>query len=496
MVLGKPLNLTSGSYTIVGVAPADFGLPRDSEAWVTLAAIRPDAMEGEGYGTLDLVGRLRPGRTVEDARVELDRLVMEIDGSKWSTDSRLAITVRPLADVLVGEARAAILVLSGAALLVFLIAVINLGNLLVVRGLQRQRELAIRRAMGATRLSLALQIVAETAVLVGLGTGAGLGLAVLAWRVLPAVVPADLSRVDGISLNPTVLAVALGLSFLAVGLVSLLPALSLRDADLRLPRGGDQGAPGSRTHGLVWSGAIAAQVALAIVTTIGSLLLLRTLAHLQRLEPGFQTENLASLQIALLTTDSATVARGKELVAALTDRVRTWPGVEAVTRTIARPLSGTAGWDFGFIAEGQTVTDAAANPYLNYEAVTPSYFRTLRMPLLAGREFHRIGSGGERPGRDPEPIHRRADVARTASYRKTDPLGGRRFRGRMANGGRHRGRYPLPRLHGAAADRVRAGGATGIRYGKSARAHGTASRRHPARLASGGAAGATPTSIW
>ena len=152
-VLGKAFEITNGSFTIVGVAPGGFDLPPGSDAWVTFAAINPALLKADAVGTLDLVGRLRPGRTMEEARRELDRLVTEVAGSQWSSDSRLVMTVRSLEDVVVGQVRPALWVLGAAALLVFVVAVLNLGNLLVVRGLERQREFAIRRAIGATRAS-------------------------------------------------------------------------------------------------------------------------------------------------------------------------------------------------------------------------------------------------------------------------------------------------------------------------------------------------------
>lgn len=386
-VLGRPLDLTNGTFTIIGVVPGDFELPRAAEAWVTVAAIRPDAMEGEGYGTLDIVARLRPGRTLEEAKAELDRLVREIDGSQWTTDSRLVTTVRSLHEVLVGEVRPAIWVLGGAALLVFLVAVLNLGNLLVVRGLERQREFAIRRAIGATRSSLARQVVVETGLIVALGALAGMLLALAVWRVIPTVAPPEVGRIAGISLNGPVLLAALALSFLAIAIASALPALSLREADLRLPRGADAGATSGASRGFAWTGAIAAQVMLAVVTLVASLLLLRTLQQLQRLEPGFEVADLAVLQLAFFSQEPLAPGRGPAMVSELLDRARAVPGISHATTAINRPLSGTAGMDYGIITEGQSATDAASNPYLNFEAVRSDYFATIGMPLLRGRTF-------------------------------------------------------------------------------------------------------------
>jgi putative ABC transport system permease protein len=385
-VLGKTFEITNGSFTIVGIAPGDFDLPQGAEAWVTFAAIDPDLLAADAYGTVDLVGRLRPGRTAEEGRRELDRLVAEVDGSQWSTDARLRMTVRPLVDVVVGQVRPAIRVLGAAALLVFLVAVLNLGNLLVVRGLERRRELAIRRAIGATRAALLRHVLVETVLMVVLGGALGLALAWTAWRILPAVAPADLPRIEGISLDVAVLLIAVSLGFFAVATVSALPALSLRDDDLRLPRAADGGLSAQRST-FAWTGAIAIQVMLAVITLVASLLLVRTLHHLERLEPGFELDDLGLAQIALLSTDTTARPRGDQLVQQLVESVGAVPGVRSVTTALTRPLSGTAGWDYGFMIQGQTEAQAAANPYLNYEAVMPGYFETLRLPILRGRGF-------------------------------------------------------------------------------------------------------------
>jgi putative ABC transport system permease protein len=279
---------------------------------------------------------------MEEGRRELERLVTEIDGSQWSADSRLLMTVRPLADVVVGQVRPAVWVLGAAAVLVFLVAVLNLGNLLLVRGLERQREFAIRRAIGATRASLVRQVVVESALLVLLGGATGAALAWVGWRVLPVVASADFPRIAGIAPNAFVLLIALALGFLAVAIVSGLPALSLRETDLQVSRGADPGSAAAGTGRFAWSGAIAAQVTLAVVTLIASLLLVRTLTYLERLEPGFEVDDLGMAQIALLTIGRDTTLDGKQLVEHLVERLSAVPGVSSVTTALTRPLSGPA----------------------------------------------------------------------------------------------------------------------------------------------------------
>ena len=423
-VLGKPFEITHGSFTIVGVAPGDFDLPHGSDAWVTFAAILPDLLKEDAFGTLDLVGRLRPGRTAEDGRRELDRLVAEVDPSQWSTDARLVMTVRSLADVVVGQVRPALWVLGAAALLVFIVSVLNVGNLLVVRGLERQREFAIRRAIGATRASLVRHVVVETVLMVALGGTVGVILALVAWRILPVVAPVDLPRIHGISVDPSVLLIALALSLLAVAIVSVLPALSLRDADLRLPRATDGDASNTRSRALGWTGAIAMQVTLAVITLVASLLLIRTLSYLERLEPGFEVDDLGLAQIALLSSDSATVARGKQLVEQLVERVGALPGVQAVDHGADPPAlgHGRVGLRLHRRGSDRCAGRCQSNPELRGDPA-----RLLRdpAPTNPARATFRGGrSGGLPPRRDRQPGDRedRPGLPRTRSASAFDGL--------------------------------------------------------------------------
>ena len=393
-VIGRAMPLWTRNYTIIGVAPHDLGMPQGVEAWVPFAAINPDAAADPDYGVFDLVGRLRPGRTLEDARVELGRLWLESSPGSWGADSRLIATTRSLQDHLVGPVRPAVLVLWSAAVLVFLVAVLNLGNLLVVRGVERQQEFAVRRAIGASRWSLARQIVAESVVLVALGGAMGVAVAWAAWSVIPALAPADFPRMDEISLRPGVFLFAFGLSLIAVALTSALPAVALRETDLRLPRGIGAGPGDSPSRTRAWTFAVAAQVSLAVVTLVAAVLLIRTLLNLQRLQPGYEVDGLSVMQVAMLDPEVET----SEQVIALMDRalepMGAVPGVEAVSAILGLPFSGTAGYDFGFAKEGQSLTEAAANPYLNFEAVTPDYFATLQTPILRGRGFTKADRAG------------------------------------------------------------------------------------------------------
>ncbi len=417
-IIGKPLPIWTSSYTIVGVLPDDFELPAGAEAWVTMAAIRPGVVEDE-YGALDLVGRLRPGYTAADANAELERLLLETNDNQWATDARLVPVVQSFRDVIVGQVRPALLVLWSAAILVFLVAVLNLGNLLIVRDLERQQEFALRRALGATRRALIRQVTVESGIIVVLGALVGVGLAWAALQLIPAVAPEDLPRIGNLGFRPGVVAVSLGLAALGMVVVSALPVLSIKESHLRSPRGVTGSFVERPSRVPTRTAAVAAQVALAIITAATALLLLRTLSRLQRLEPGFDTVGLTVLQVAFLSPDIKSDSQVTRHLESVLDRVQAVAGVDRVAAVLKEPLSGTGGYDFGFQAEGQTESQAAANPYLNYEAVTADYFSTLRITILRGRAL----SGADRAGTLPVVVISRSLAERM--WPGQDPVGKR-----------------------------------------------------------------------
>ncbi|MBA3257985.1 MAG: ABC transporter permease [Gemmatimonadales bacterium] len=387
-VVGKVLPIWTTSHTIVGVIPGDFALPAGAEAWVTLAAIRPEAVTEAAYGTLDFVGRLRPGATPADAKAELDRLLLETSSDAWAADSRLVSVVQPLRDVLLGEVRPALLVLWAAAILVFLVVVLNLGGLLAVRSLERRQEFALRRALGATRTDLVRQLAVESGMFVALGALLGLGVAWAALRLVPAIAPGDLPRMGEIGLRPGVVVVGLGLGLIGTIIASGLPALAT----------GESRPSSHRSSGVPRAGiAVIAQVSLAIVTVATALLLVRTLAQLQRLDPGFDAANLAIVQVATLSPSIETSEQVVTQTRSYLDRVLALPGVSNATAVLNPPFAGTGGFDMGFVAEGQTLSQAAGNPYLNYEPVTPGYFATFRTPIVRGRPLSDADRAGALP---------------------------------------------------------------------------------------------------
>jgi len=423
-ILGKPLPIWTKVYTIVGVAPGDFELPAGAEAWVTVSAIRPEQVVEEDYGSLDLVGRLRPGYTAADAKLELDRLLLETNPDAWSADSRLTAVVHSLSDVVVGRVRPALVVLLSAALLVFLVAALNLSGILVVRTVERRQEFALRRALGASRLALVRQVMIEGAIVVGLGGLVGIGLAWGALQLIPTMAPEDLPRIGQLELRTGVILVGLGLAMLGIVLAGLLPAHSIRESHLVLPRGGVAGPSEKPSRAPARSIAVATQVASAIATVATALLLVKSLSQLQRLESGFDPAGLTIHQIAFLSPRIETDERAIAVMDEVVSRARSLPGIAGAAAVLQPPLSGTGGYDYGFVAEGQTEAQAAANPYLNYEAVTADYFATFGLPILRGRALN----DADRSSSLPVVVVSRGLAARM--WPGQDPLGKRlRFPG-------------------------------------------------------------------
>jgi putative ABC transport system permease protein len=281
---------------------------------------------------------------------------------------------------------------------------------------ERRQEFALRRALGASRFALVRQVMIEGAIVVALGALVGLGLAWSALHLIPAGAPADLPRVGQLELRPGVILVSIGLALLGVALAGLLPAHSIREAHLALPRGGIAGPPSPAPARSV---AVATQVASAIVTVAAALLLVTSLSQLQRLESGFDPAGLTILQVAFLSpridTDERAIAAMDEVLA----RARAVPGVHGAAAVLQPPLYGTGGYDYGFLIEGQTGAQAAANPYLNYEAVTADYFAAFGLPILRGRALN----DADRAGSLPVVVVSRGLAARM--WPGQDPLGKR-----------------------------------------------------------------------
>ena len=394
-VVGRRITMhESGiAFTIVGVMPRGLDYPRGADAWTALLGSIP--AQNEPFVALHLLGRLAPGATAERARDEMTAFHGREGAPPYAKDLRG--TARPLPALLLGDTRQAVLVFAAASALLLLVTCINVANLLLVRGLGRVREMAVRAALGASRARVVGRLVVEHALLALAGGVVGLLVASLAVEAFVALAPAGLPRLDEIALDRTALAAAFGITTLAMLVFGLAPALVTTKVELPqvLRSGGRHGA--SRGSALASQALVAGQVALALVVLSAAGLLARSFAKLERAELSFQASRLMVGELALSTQRWDTPVKQREMLAQLIPQVEALPGVEAVTPVVAVPFSGAHGWDGRPTADGQSAEEAARNPLLNMEVVAPSYFTTFGVPIVRGRAF----SADDREGAAP-----------------------------------------------------------------------------------------------
>lgn len=422
-VIGRRVMVSERPFTIVGVMPPEVECPHGVEAWMTLATIasttKPDFQEGVRRD-VDLIARLRPGATIEQAASELAGLTsrLEAEGPPDTVRGWTPV-VRPYEDVVVGDVRPALLVLFGAVGLVLLIASANVANLLLLRGEARRPELAVRAALGAGRGRLARQLLAES-LLLALAAGV-VGLSVTWWtlRALVALVPYGLPRVESVRIDAGVVLFTVGVAFLTAALAGLAPALSLARADVAAYlRSGGRGAIG-RTARRGRRGLVVAQVALAVTVVAAAGLLTHSLLRLQTVEMGLAADRLFFVWLALPQGKYADRPHHLQLLHDVVAQLEAAPGIAGATPVNTPPFAHV-GWDApGFTAEGQSAHRAATNPSLNLEAIHPNYFATVGVAIARGRGFTEADRQGA-----PDVAVVSEDVA-AGTWPGADPVGKR-----------------------------------------------------------------------
>jgi predicted permease len=435
-VLGRSLTLDGQVYTVTGVMPPRFALPGSAaEAWIPLDL---PAGEDRSRRTLRVLARVREGTSLDAARAELEAVASALQARHPASNAGWSVSVRTLQDVIVGpELRQALLMLLGVVGFVLLIASANVANLVIVRGSQRQRELAVRAALGAGRARLLAQVLAESALLATVGGAAGLLLAAALLEGLRAAAPAALPRIEDVGIDARVLAFAVLASLAASALFALPGAI-------QASRGNALAASLHAGRRVIGSGAgrlrgalVGLEVALAVVVSMGSLLLVRSLLRLQAVDTGFAG---AGVTVVPLLPGEREHPEGEAVVAfyeAVLERVAALPGVEQASLVSMAPFSGPNSANL-VAPEGQALERSEA-PDADFRSVAPGYFRALRIPLLRGRDFGRE----DRAGAPPVAIVNRALAQRL--WPDQDPVG-RRFRvGDVASG-------PLVSVVGLAGD--------------------------------------------
>ena len=387
-IIGRQVILGELPFTIVGVMPPDLDFPAGVEVWRTVSSVSPDGPFGDAARReLTLVGRLRPGVTLDQAAVEITALSARLDAEAPADALRgLVPAVHPLSEVIVGPAATALLALFAAVGLVLIIASANVANLLLMRAEARHMERAVRVALGASRGTIVSQAFIESLVLAVVAGAAGTAAAWWSLHALVTLVPDGLPRIESIRIDAGVLPFSIAI-VLVTALLAGVPStlLSFRADVASGLRSGMRGRTAAASRGR--RTLVVAQVALAVTVVAAAGLLIRSVLRLQALDLGLAADRLVIADLHVPGATLADARRHAQFLDAVVAQLEAVPTIARVTPVNLPPFSGQ-GWDLpAYTVEGQGAVEAAANPSLNIESIHPNYFATLGVPIVWGRGF-------------------------------------------------------------------------------------------------------------
>ncbi|HEV2383345.1 MAG TPA: ABC transporter permease [Terriglobia bacterium] len=392
-LVGQTIEVEGADFTVVGVMPREFqwqfwSNPR--QLWVPVGYTKTDY--GRDENSFIAIGRLKPGVTVAQADAEMNTIAGHLARQYPAEDVNMGATVQPLADFGMEGIRTTTLALLAAVGFVLLIACVNVANLLLARGAARQKEFAIRRALGAAGSRIARQLLTESLLLAASGGAAGMVLAAWSSTVLFRVFRLDnlglpMRAIDSIALDGRVLGFALVVSLFTGALFGLAPAFSALHASINDPlkeggRGSSQAAGGRLRNVLVTS-----EVALALVVLCGAGLMIKSITRLLGVDPGLNPKNVLTMQMSVPQDEIYNGPPGlPRFCQDLDEHLSAIPGVVSVGAVAHMPLAG-GGAGRGFQIEGQPAAKPGDMPGAGYSVACPNYFRTMGIPILKGREF-------------------------------------------------------------------------------------------------------------
>jgi predicted permease len=394
-VLGRAMTLNGASYTVIGVMPAGFALPEDqTDIFVSLWVAYPEAAPFRGVHFMRTYWRLDSGVTVEQAQADLSGIAERLSAQYPETEGKRRKTLVPLHEWLVGDIRAALLVLFGAVGLVFLIACANFAGLLMARAIARRQEFVIRASLGAGRSRLVCQTITESAVLSLLGGALGLAVAKWGTSFLLSLKPAELERFHGIQMDAHLFVFIFGVSLATGILFGLIPALGATrgDATLTLKEGVRGATAGKLTHALR-DGLVAAEFALALILLVAAGLTIKGFARLQSVNPGFDPTNLMTMHLQLPVTRYDKTPQQTEFRRQLLARLNGSPGAQAAMISDL-PLGGNF-LDHRFVIAGRPPIPVGNEPAVQTLSVMGDYFGVMRIPIVAGRGLTEMDREGQ-----------------------------------------------------------------------------------------------------
>jgi putative ABC transport system permease protein len=383
-ILGKRIILNGQSRTVVGVLEAPPTL--DASLWVPMS-FNNDERGNRGGHYLGVLGRLKPGVSLEQARADMASIASNLERQYPDSNKGWSVLVQPLLETVVGDTRPALVVLVWVVGLVLLIACANVANLLLAKAASRQKEFAIRAALGAGRWRLIRQLLTES-LLLGLGGGAvGFILAMLGLALFRRMAPENLPRVSDVRLDSQVLGFTLLVS-LATGLIfGFFPALQATRLNLNEPlKEGGRGLTESRRRNRLRNGLVISEIALSLVLLVDAGLLIRSFVRLNREPPGYQTSQLLAVDLGLPEAKYKDVRAQAAFLDDLLDRLTQLPGIESVGAVSALPLSGANAW-YAVRVDGRPPPALGEPASAAYREISAGYLHAMKIPMISGREF-------------------------------------------------------------------------------------------------------------
>jgi putative ABC transport system permease protein len=420
-ILDRQLRFDDQSYTVVGVMPPAFRYPAAAQLWVPLVPfLGNEGTELRIYRVLKCIGRLNPGVGMKQADAEMRVIADGLEARYPKFNDGLSASVGPLVNEIVGDSRPTLLILLSGAVFLLLIAVANVASLLLARMLERRHELGVRAALGADRARVMRQLLTEGILLGSLGAAGGVLLAFLGTRLLHLVAPANIPRIDEVQIDFITLLFTLGVLTVAVVIFGVVPALEVTRGDLHesLREGNKRTRGGARTNTLRRL-LVRSEVSLALLLLIGAGLMVQSMIQLKRIDPGFARENVLTARIRLPEKTYPDVKQRQRFFDLVREKAAALPGVSSVATVLSRPLDNSTSWEMLLAREGQSWQEQLANPIVNFQAISPNYFQTLKIRVLKGREF-------TAHDRDDQPLVAIVSKGLAAKYwPNQDPIGKR-----------------------------------------------------------------------
>jgi putative ABC transport system permease protein len=394
-IAGRRVRIDGVPHTVVGVMPRSFDFPEGSKAWILSSKPVPlppidvpgDLLSNRDVHYFQVVGRVKPDLTPEVARADLQRLAEDLARRFPESNGGRAITIQPLGDTIVEDVRFALLLLLAAVGVVLLIACANIASLLLARASGRQRELAIRAALGAGRGRLVRQLITESLLLGGFGGVAGLLLGYWAIALLLAIIPEGIPRVEQIELDARVAAVTICAGFASALLFGAIPALQASKADVSLAmREADRATAGGRRRAKTRAVLVLCEIALTSILLVSSGLLLSSLIRLQHVDPGFRTDQVTLISLPLPLSRYPDGKRQAAFYRQMLEALERRPEVQSAAILFPNPLQGRNA-NGTFTIEGQPDLARDDRPFTALASISSKYFQTLGISLIKGRAF-------------------------------------------------------------------------------------------------------------